>query len=56
LLDDIFSELDHKNRLIVFDFLKGDNSFSLVKVGQSIITTADEHYLEELEKVEKIRL
>jgi DNA replication and repair protein RecF len=56
LLDDIFSELDHKNRLIVFDFLKGDSSFSLVKVGQSIITTADEHYLEELEKVEKIRL
>lgn len=56
LLDDIFSELDHKNRLIVFDFLKGENNFSLIKVGQSIITTANEHHLEEFEKVEEIEL
>jgi DNA replication and repair protein RecF len=56
LLDDIFSELDNKNRLIVFDFLKGNGDFSSIKVGQSIITTADSHYLDEFGKVEKIEI
>jgi len=41
LLDDIFSELDHEHRKIVSENLKGF---------QSIITTADEHYLDELPK------
>lgn len=54
LLDDIFSELDHKNRIIVFDFLKGKDNFSSVEVGQSIITTADTHYLEDFKSVKKI--
>ena len=47
LLDDIFSELDHEHRDIVFD---------ITKKQQTIITTADPHYIEGLEKVEKINL
>ena len=47
LLDDIFSELDHKHRDIVADVAKNQ---------QTIITTADPHYIENLKKVEKIEL
>lgn len=36
LLDDIFSELDHEHRSVVMDVIKGR---------QSIITTADEHFV-----------
>jgi DNA replication and repair protein RecF len=47
LLDDIFSELDHKHRKIVMDAAKKQ---------QTIITTADKHFLEGFKKIEKIRL
>jgi len=47
LLDDIFSELDHKHRGIVM---------GLTKNQQTIITTADPHFIGNLKKVEKIEL
>lgn len=47
LLDDIFSELDHKHRDIVM---------SIAENQQTIITTADPHFVEGIEKVEKIEL
>ena len=47
LLDDIFSELDHEHREIVF---------GIAKDKQTIITTADPHYIEGIKKVEKILL
>ena len=47
LLDDIFSELDHEHRDIVMD---------LTKRQQTIITTADPHFVSNLKKVEKIEL
>jgi DNA replication and repair protein RecF len=47
LLDDIFSELDHEHRKIVVKASKNQ---------QTIITTADEHYVEGIKKVEKIDL
>ena len=47
LLDDIFSELDHKHRDIVM---------GLTKNQQTIITTADPHFIGNLKKVEKIEL
>ncbi|OGM08492.1 hypothetical protein A2159_02705 [Candidatus Woesebacteria bacterium RBG_13_34_9] len=47
LLDDIFSELDHEHREIVMDLVKGQ---------QTIITTADPHFIEGFKKVEKIQL
>jgi DNA replication and repair protein RecF len=47
LLDDIFSELDHEHRDIVM---------GLSKKQQTIITTADEHFLKGIGKVEKIEL
>jgi DNA replication and repair protein RecF len=47
LLDDIFSELDHEHRKIVI---------GIVDKQQTIITTADPHYVEGLKRVEKIRL
>jgi len=47
LLDDIFSELDHEHREIVMEAAKGQ---------QTIITTADPHYVGEHEKFEKIEL
>jgi len=47
LLDDIFSELDHQHRKVVSANLAGF---------QSIITTADEHYLDELPKGNMIDL
>ena len=46
-LDDIFSELDHEHRDIVM---------SLTKNQQTIITTADPHFVKGLKKVEKIEL
>ena len=49
LLDDIFSELDHEHRDVVKDIV---NNFS----GQTIITTADPHFVENIKKVEKIEL
>ena len=68
LLDDIFSELDHEHRNIVFEVVKGhrlggasgsESQQSHLHQGfggQAIITTADPHYIEGLEKVEKIKL
>jgi DNA replication and repair protein RecF len=47
LLDDIFSELDHKHRSIVMNISKNQ---------QTIITTADPHFVEGFKKVEKIKL
>lgn len=47
LLDDIFSELDHLHREIVMKAAFGK---------QTIITTADPHFVEELKGVEKIEL
>jgi len=47
LLDDIFSELDHEHREVVMGIIKNQ---------QTIITTADEHSVSGLRKVEKIEL
>ncbi len=47
LLDDIFSELDHEHREVVMGTIGSQ---------QTIITTADPHYVEGLKKVEKIEL
>jgi DNA replication and repair protein RecF len=47
LLDDIFSELDHEHREIVMKAVEGQ---------QTVITTADPHFVEELKKVERIEL
>ncbi len=47
LLDDIFSELDHEHRDIVITV--ADNQ-------QTIITTADPHYIEKVKGAEKIQL
>lgn len=47
LLDDIFSELDHEHREIVMD---------LSKRQQTIITTADEHFLKGFGRLERIDL
>lgn len=47
LLDDIFSELDHEHREVVMKSTEDQ---------QTIITTADPHFIEGLKKVEIIRL
>lgn len=47
LLDDIFSELDHEHRKVVMR--AGQDQ-------QTVITTADPHFVENLKKVEKIKL
>ena len=47
LLDDIFSELDHEHREVVM---------KTVGAQQTIITTADPHFVEDLKNVEKIKL
>jgi DNA replication and repair protein RecF len=47
LLDDIFSELDHEHRDVVIELTKNQ---------QTIITTADPHFVRGLNKVEKIEL
>jgi len=47
LLDDIFSELDHEHREIVFEAAEGQ---------QTIITTADPHFITGVEKVEIVNL
>lgn len=47
ILDDIFSELDHGHRQVVMD---------IVGKQQTIITTADPHYIEAIKKVEIIKL
>jgi len=47
LLDDIFSELDHKHREIVVKVAQNQ---------QTLITTADPHFIEGFKKVEKIKL
>jgi DNA replication and repair protein RecF len=47
LLDDIFSELDHEHRDVVME---------LAKKQQTIITTADEHFVMNFGKMEKIEL
>lgn len=47
LLDDIFSELDHNHREIVMKTVENQ---------QTIITTADPHFIEELERINIINL
>jgi len=47
LLDDIFSELDHEHRDIVFEAAKAQ---------QTVITTAEPHYMRGFEKIERISL
>ena len=47
LLDDIFSELDHEHREVVMQISKKQ---------QTIITTADPHFVSNLKKVERIEL
>lgn len=47
LLDDILSELDHEHRKVVL---------SVVGKQQTIITTADEHFVEDLKSAQKIDL
>jgi DNA replication and repair protein RecF len=47
LLDDIFSELDHEHRDVVINLTKNQ---------QTIITTADPHFVKGLNKVEKVVL
>jgi len=47
LLDDIFSELDHEHREVVMNAVGSQ---------QTIITTADPHFVEDLKNVEKIKL
>ncbi|OGM19514.1 hypothetical protein A2686_01230 [Candidatus Woesebacteria bacterium RIFCSPHIGHO2_01_FULL_38_10] len=47
LLDDIFSELDHEHRKIVME---------VTKKQQTIITTADPHFVEGLDRMERIVL
>ncbi len=47
LLDDIFSELDHEHRDVVIQVVKGQ---------QTIITTADPHFVENFKNVEIIKL
>ena len=47
LLDDIFSELDHEHRKIVIKAAENQ---------QTIITTADPHFVENLNGVEKLEL
>jgi DNA replication and repair protein RecF len=47
LLDDIFSELDHEHRKVVME---------LAKKQQTIITTADPHFIKAIKKVERIEL
>lgn len=47
LLDDIFSELDHEHR---------EKVFQLAKKQQTIITTADPHFVLDIPNVEKIQL
>jgi DNA replication and repair protein RecF len=47
LLDDIFSELDDNHREVVFEAVKGR---------QTIMTTADPHYLKNIKNLETIKL
>ena len=47
LLDDIFSELDHKHREVVF---------SIIGKQQTIITTADEHFVKGFKEVNRVNL
>ena len=47
LLDDIFSELDHEHRDLVLEVAEGT---------QTIITTADPHFVVDLAGVERIEL
>jgi DNA replication and repair protein RecF len=57
LLDDIFSELDHEHREIVLNTVDGQKTHSHKSFGgQVIITTADPHFVENLEKINKISL
>lgn len=57
LLDDIFSELDHEHREVVMKVVKDQQTpLRRGSAGQAIITTADPHFVEGLNKVEKIEL
>jgi len=47
LLDDIFSELDHEHKDIVTEVIRGQ---------QTIVTTADSHFIEQMKRVEKVNL
>jgi DNA replication and repair protein RecF len=50
LLDDIYSELDHEHRDIVMEFIGGKIAKESGKVGQVILTTADEHFISGLKE------
>lgn len=56
LLDDIFSELDHTHRKIVFGLLGKAGDYLNFSLGQSIVTTADKHYVEEFGRFNEIVL
>ena len=57
LLDDIFSELDHEHREVVMRVVKEQQTPQRPRsAGQVIITTSDPHFVEDLKKVEKIKL
>jgi len=57
LLDDIFSELDHEHRDAVMGILKEHQTpLRQGYVGQAIITTADEHFVENLPQSSIINL
>lgn len=50
LLDDIFSELDHEHRKVVMDLVGSDSA------GQTILTTADDHFAKEFASAKVIKL
>lgn len=50
LLDDIFSELDHEHRKVVMNFVGSES------VGQTILTTADDHFAKEFAGAKVIKL
>ncbi|MEK7188707.1 MAG: DNA replication and repair protein RecF [Patescibacteria group bacterium] len=56
LLDDIFSELDHEHRDIVMQIVENQSNPAPHGSGQTIITTADPHFLENFKKVNIIKL
>lgn len=56
LLDDIFSELDYEHRQIIFSLLRKTDNYTGFSLGQSIVTTADEHYVENFEEFDRIVL
>jgi DNA replication and repair protein RecF len=57
LLDDIFSELDHEHRNIVMKIVKGQQTRRRQGFGgQAIITTADEHFIKDIDQSGIVRI